>query len=310
MKYTLPQVSIIILNWNGSQDTMECLKSLNNVTYRNIEIIVVDNGSKEAELRLLEDFLKGKDVTFIKNKTNLGFTGGNNVGIKKALSNKADFILILNNDTMVSPGFIEPLLSVFNKSENAGIVAPQINYYNNKKLIWSAGGKIDKMRGSGFAISDQYERENNKIEKSVGFVSGCCMLVKREVFEVIGIFDENYFAYVEDTDLCYRTIQDGFKIFVAGNSKIYHKVSRSTIKNLTQLPLYYVTRNRLYFAGKNLNYLNYLVVRLYLIVTMFFKTLLWSVSGKRLNISTVIKAFSDFDNDKMNKTDHNKFRVV
>ena len=247
---TQPLVHIIILNWNGLEDTSELLESLSKISYRNYTIVIVDNNSANDEAEKIENLCRGK-AHLIKSKENLGFSGGNNVGIKYSLEKKADYILLLNNDTTVRPDFMEILADKSETSAKAGIVAPRINYYDDPKKIWSDGGKISRIRGSGFAYSDKLETEANRLDRSVTFVSGCCMLIKRDVFLKIGMFDENYFLYTEDTDLCFRTIKAGYKIYVVPKSKIFHKVNNSTSSNYPTLPLYYTTRNRLYFAKKN-----------------------------------------------------------
>ncbi|MBK7630774.1 MAG: glycosyltransferase family 2 protein [Ignavibacteriales bacterium] len=133
-------VFIIIINWNGYNDTNECINSILKISYPNYEILLVDNGSDKNEYEKVIS-LKSK-ATLIRSEKNLGFSGGNNLGIKYALDCGADYLLLLNNDTIVEPNFLNPLLKVFEEEINVGIVAPQINYFNEPKKIWSAGGKI------------------------------------------------------------------------------------------------------------------------------------------------------------------------
>jgi GT2 family glycosyltransferase len=299
---SFPKVAIIILNWNGYQDTVECLKSLQKITYSNSEIIVVDNGSENDDyLKLKNEF---SDLILIRSENNLGFTGGNNLGIKFALKNQADFVLLLNNDTLVEPNFIEPLLNLFDKFNDIGITAPQINYFNEPNKIWTSGGKINKLRGSGFAYSDKYDDGKSYENKNVTFVSGCCMLIRRSVLDKVGLFDDNFFLYVEDVDLCCRTIKAGYQILVSSNSKIFHKVSSSTIGSLSQLPLYYVTRNRLYFTKKNFPF-SFFFTLVYISMTMLFKGFGWIIKGKGKNISVIRKAYFDYFNKRMGKINFN-----
>lgn len=300
------KVSTILLNWDGYNDTFECLNSLQKVKNKNFEIILVDNGSDN------DDYIKLKNafpnIQVIRSEINLGFSGGNNLGIKYALEKDSDFILLLNNDTVVEPDFINYLLLVFEQEKNAGIVAPQINYFDEPKKIWSDGGYISKIRASGFAYSAKFEENSNTNYVQKQFVSGCCMLIKREVFEKIGLFDDNFFLYLEDVDLCVRTVKSGYSIYVSHKSKIYHKVSNSTIKKYTALPLYYVTRNRLYFIKKN--YHSFILLSAsYLFFSMVFKYCYWSITGKHSNIKAVYFAFHDFIKGNMGKTDHTKFKV-
>jgi len=300
-----PLVYIVTLNWNGFSDTYELIESLTKITYKNFKIIVVDNNSANDEAEKIENLCRGK-AHLIKCKENLGFSGGNNVGIKYSLEKKADYILLLNNDTTVEPDFLEILLKTFETYSQAGIVAPRINYYNEPKKIWSEGGKVSWLRGSGFAYSDKLETEVNRIDRSVTFVSGCCMLIKSEVFSKIGLFDENYFLYTEDTDFCIRAVKAGYKIYLTPGSKIFHKVNMSTKGSYSTLPLYYTTRNRLYFAKKNFPKFYFITVT-YIFLTMILKSIKWILTGKLKNIAAVQKAFYDFFFGKMGKTDHSFF---
>ncbi len=302
---TQPLVHIIILNWNGLDDTSELLVSLSKISYNNYTIVIVDNNSSNDEAEKLENSSKGK-AHIIKCKENLGFSGGNNVGIRYSLEEKADYILLLNNDTTVNPDFLEILVSKCEGEKQSGIVAPRINYYDEPQKIWTDGGKISRIRGSGFAYSDKMETEADVTDKSVIFVSGCCMLIKREVLLSVGLFDENYFLYIEDTDLCLRTIRAGYKIYVVPQSRIFHKVNSSTKKNYSSLPLYYATRNRLYFAKKNFKNSYYLTVT-YLLLSMIIKSTGWLMIGRFENITSVYNAFKDFFTGTMGKKNHERF---
>lgn len=300
-----PLVNIIILNWNGSKDTSELLDSLYKITYDNCKIIIVDNNSKPDDI---ETLMKnhGNKVHIIQCRENCGFSGGNNIGIQYALDKNADFILLLNNDTIVEKNFLEPLIEKFLMTKNLGIVGPKIKYYHFPDRIWSMGGTISKIRSSGFALSDKLETTVTNADKEVSFISGCCMLVKNEVFNSIGLFDENFFLYLEDTDFCYRLKNAGFKIFVVPESIIYHKVGQSTIKNMKILPLYYTTRNRLYFAKKNFRN-NYYLSVIYLFLVMMIKGITWLFQGRNKNIQAVVLAFKDFFAGRMGRTQHEKY---
>lgn len=297
-----PRVNVVIVNWNGLEDTSELLESLSKISYSNYSIVIVDNNSANDEAEKLENLYGGK-VHLIKCNENLGFVGGNNVGIKYSLEEKADYILLLNNDTTVQPDFLEILVNKFEDENNVGIIAPRINYYDKPEKIWSDGGYISRLRGSGFAYSEKFESKVDLKEKSVSFVSGCCMLIKSEIFSKVGFFDENYFLYTEDTDLCLRTINAGYKIIVSPKSKIFHKVGSSTKNRNTALPLYYTTRNRLFFAKKN--YRNtYYVTSTYIFFAMLLKSVIWLATGEKKNIGAVQQAFKDFFHNRMGKTEH------
>lgn len=303
-----PKIYIILLNWNGFPDTLECLESLKKIDYPNFEVIVVDNNSTGDDVNIIKEKFGDFVKELIVSKDNLGFSGGNNLGIEYSLNEGADFILLLNNDTIVEPDFLSKLLDVFINKDSVGISAPQINYYNTPEIVWTVGGKISKLRGSGFAYSDKNESEIDKNEKFVTFASGCCLLIKREVFEKVGLFDEKFFLYVEDTDFCYRSLKAGYKIIVSPTSKIYHKVGSSTSEDLKQIPLYYTTRNRLHFARKNF-YGFHFITTIYIFTAMLYKIIFWLLKGKLENIVVVKHAFLDYLKGKMGKINSEEFMV-
>ena len=297
-------VQIIVLNWNGYTDTSELLDSLKKIKTPEINLIVIDNNSSGNDVAHLEYNYKDY-ILLLKSDSNLGFAGGNNIGIKKALEYDPDYILLINNDTIVTPNFLSMLLDKFNVDKKIGIVAPQINYYDEPKKVWSAGGRISKIRGSGFAISNKLENEITLTDRYVDFVSGCCMLIKKEVFQNVGLFDEKYFLYTEDTDFCYRVVKAGYKIYITSASKIFHKVNNSTKEILFSLPLYYTTRNRLYFSKKNFNDI-FTLTFIYISTVMIVKSIFWLTSGKVNQVKVIIQAFKDFFGNKMGKIHNSK----
>jgi len=292
-------VYIILLNWNGLNDTNECLQSLKKITYDNFEVVVVDNNSSGNDVNILKEEFGGFTHKIIVNDSNLGFSGGNNVGIKYAIENGADYILLLNNDTIVEPDFLDNLVSHVNINSSVGILTPVIKHYNNRSKIWAAGGKLSKLRGSGFA-STEIGKSNAPSE--VNFASGCALLIKREVFDKVGFLDENYFLYLEDTDFCYRTIKSGYKILLVPSSVIYHKINASTKENVSRLPLYYVTRNRLYFSNKNLGAWKFISIT-YIFFVSFLKLAIWTLANKRNKVNAIKRGLRDFINRRMGKLD-------
>ncbi len=243
---TLPKVFIIILNWNNWPDTSACLESLRNNDYLNKEVIVVDNGSQEKFSIPDLPF----PVKLIKNQENLGFSGGNNVGIKYALEQKADYLLLLNNDTIVSPDFLNKLVAVGEKDEMIGFLGPKIYFYQEKNKIWFAGGKINwlfnkgTMNGWNEIDEGQYD---NQLETD--YLTGCCLLVKRKVIEEIGLMPEEYFLYYEDTDWSLKAKKAGFKCIFVPQAHIWHKGS-ATSQEGSPSYIYYHVRNGLMLARK------------------------------------------------------------
>lgn len=261
----MPKVFIIILNWNGWEDTLECLESLNKLsTYDvdNLEVILVDNASKDRPPQVADNFSNLK-ITQIFNEQNLGFAGGNNVGIKLALERGAEYVLLLNNDTIVEPDFLAGLVEEAQNDERAGIVGPLIYFHDDppatpersnggrgKKIIWSAGGKITEHFTRGELIGYQETDEGHyQVAEQVAYISGTCLLIKTEVIKKIGLISEDYFLYYEDTDWCVRAKRAGWRSLVVPRSKIYHKVSRST-QEFSYPYIYYHSRNGLMFAER------------------------------------------------------------
>jgi len=223
---------------------MECLDSLNRLDYSNFEIILIDNGSKERPPLVNVQFLK-LSIFQIFNDKNLGFAGGNNQGINIALERGADYILLLNNDTTVEPDFLKKLVAVAEANKDYGILGPVINFYDQPEEIWFAGGQLNGLKTQGRHI---FIAPKNNLEK-VDYITGCCLLIKKEVIEKIGLLAEEYFLYYEDTDWCQRARRAGYLCGLAGEAKIFHKQSRSA-QEFSYPYLYYHSRNGLMFASR------------------------------------------------------------
>ncbi len=239
-------VSIITVNYNQSKVTEELILSLRKCSYSNIEIIVVDNGSNEDCTSLQELF---PEIRLVKSNENLGFAGGNNLGLTFA---KGENIIFINNDVEVHPNFIEPLIHQLSLDENAIAVSPKINYFYNQDTIQYAGSYTvnpytlkNKHRGTG-------EKDKGQYDKTVitGYAHGACMLVPRSTINKVGLMNEEYFLYYEEQDWCQRMNKTGGNIYYVFDSIVYHKESISTGKQ-SPLKTYYLNRNRLLFARKN-----------------------------------------------------------
>jgi GT2 family glycosyltransferase len=245
-----PEISLIVLTWNNYQDTRECLESLKEITYSNCKIIVADNGStdKSGE-RLKKEF---PQYTFIRNGSNLGFAEGNNVGIRYGLKHGADYVLLLNNDTIVDPGFLEPLVGIAEADDQIGVVGPMNYFYDAPKVIQSIGAGINLWKGSHSIIGiREVDKGQYNQPMEVDYVSGAALLVKRQMMEDIGLLDPDYFLYNEEVDWCYRAAEVGYKIVAVPMSKIWHKISSSSGGTNSPLSTYYLTRNRILFMRKH-----------------------------------------------------------
>lgn len=242
----LPRVTIIVLNWNGLNDTLDCLESLGQLDYQNCEVVVVDNGSVDGSVSVIREWFPG--VTMIENGENLGYAGGNNVGLRYAMVQGADYAFLLNNDTVVDPAFLRILVDAAEADPAIGIAGPTIYYHERPDVIWSAGGAIDWQQGSTrmVGLDERDEGQFGQVPRRVDFVTGCAMLVRRAVLEQAGLLDERFFAYYEETEWCVRATRAGFKIVHIPLSHIWHKISPAAQAD-SPLVHYYMTRNRLLF---------------------------------------------------------------
>lgn len=272
-----PKVSIIMLNWNGLADTIECLESLKKLTYPNYEVIVVDNGSTGNDAQVLEEKF-GDYIHLIKNDKNYGFGGGNNIGMKYALDNShADYLLLLNNDTIVDPEFLTELVKVAETDPVIGMAVSKIYLYHRPNRLETVGGKINMWRGQcsriGWMQSDtkQYEKVRELDGAAIN-----SLLITKGVIQNIGFFDESYFIYLDDADYCVRVRRAGYKIVYVPKAKIWHKVGRSS-RRVSGLPYYYLARNNFRFMRKHATRWQYRCFLFY-----FFACHLWLMTGAYL----------------------------
>lgn len=259
----MKKVFIVVVHYKGRELTQKCLSSLRKLKLDKIgvKIVVVDNHSTEPLEEIAKEF---PGVVYLKNSVNLGFADGNNVGIKYALRKEADYILLLNNDTTVDGNLVMKLFKAAEKDSKIGILAPKIyfapgyEYHKSRykaddrgKVIWFAGGIIDwqnvfaSHRGVDEVDAGQYDQQ-----QQTDFVSGCAMLVKKEVFDKVGLLDSRYFLYLEDLDFCLRAKSGGFKIVYCPEGKVWHYNAGSSQVG-GPLHDYFFTRNRLLFGIKN-----------------------------------------------------------
>ena len=253
-------ISIITVNFNQAKVTCELLESLRHITYKNIEIILVDNASKEDVSIIKKQY---PEVNLICSDKNLGFAGGNNLGLKEA---KGKYILFINNDVEVAPNFLEPLVARLSHLDTTAAVSPKIKYFTPGTTIQYAGSYAvnpftlrNTHIGTGEVDHGQYNEP-----RLTSYAHGACMLVKKSVIDMIGSMDEQFFLYYEEQDWCERMNRNGFHIFYVPQSVVYHKESISTGKN-SPLKTYYLSRNRILFARKNFKGIQFLISMLYVI---------------------------------------------
>lgn len=281
----MKNVAIIILNWNGWQDTIECLESVFQNEYINYNVIVVDNASNDESVIKIKEYCKGeikirsqffkynpnnkpidileievidglyrknfvksssKQLFLIKNNKNVGFAEGNNIGIRYALNNlNPDYILLLNNDTVVNKNFLFKLLEVSESDEKIGITGPKIYYYDEPNRIWFAKGKISWKFCRGINNGyNEIDRGQHDHVTEMEYASGCAFLIKREIIDKIGLLDQKFFLYFEEIDWTLRASEMGYHSVFAPEGKIWHKISKSGGGISGRVGLYYITRNR------------------------------------------------------------------
>jgi len=252
--HNTPSVITVVLNWNGLADTRECLQSLHAAPYPNNRVLVVDNGSEEDEASALEGEF-GAFIETLRLPKNRGFAGGANAGIKRALEIGTDYVLLLNNDVVVSPEFLSKLVAEAESKSDLAAVCPKSYFHGEPQTIYSTGGKVSIWRGvanqvgRGQTDKGQFDRPARR-----DYADGVCMLIPVSAIDKVGLLDEEYFAYWEETDWCVRAREAGLYCYYAPKSRIWHKANRSRSPDARFHYLY--RRNALLFVRKRGNGLN------------------------------------------------------
>lgn len=259
------KIAIITLNWQKPQLTIDTVDSILKIQHSSFDykILLVDNGSADNSVDLFkEKYSEKSEVVILETHRNLGYVGGNNFGIKYALKNEFDYVLLINNDVFVDPKFLEILFKAAQKNKEYKILGPKIyfapgfefhkdRYKKNEigKVIWSAGGQIDwnNIYGSNIGVDEVDCGQFDKVNTSVDFISGCCMLIESEILNKIGLLDDKFFMYFEDADLCQKAINSGYKLAYIPKSVIWH-INAGSSKSGGDLHDYFITRNRLIFG--------------------------------------------------------------
>lgn len=246
-----PRVAIIVLTWNQRELTLDCLDSLVDLDYPTdrLEVIVVDNNSADGTAQAIRK--QFPQVMVLENGENLGFADGNNVGIRHAMSGSAEYVMLLNNDTVVEAKLLQRLIAVAESDERAGIVTPKIYYYDVPERIWCAGASIDLRTSASQRLrADEYDRGQDENVQEVAFASGCAICVKRAVIEQIGLLDSRFFIYYEETDWCMRARAADWRILYVPDARLWHKVS-AAMGTASPATEYYMNRNALLFLAKH-----------------------------------------------------------
>jgi len=245
-----PKVNIVILNWNGKENTINCLESLKLTTYSNYKVIIVDNGSTDGSVKYFKNHYP--EIELIENKENLGFAEGNNVAIKRILGRKEiKYICLLNNDTLVKPGWLEYLVSALESDENIGSCQPKILSLINPEIIDAVGISINKYGLAGQDGNNEKDLGQYNKELEIFGVCAGAALYRAKMLNQIGLFDKDFFAYYEDVDLAIRARLFGWRSVCVPQAVIYH-IHSATLGNESPFKKYLLERNSYYYVIKNL----------------------------------------------------------
>ncbi len=288
-----PKVCIVTLNWNAWEATRDCLHSLENVDYPNFETVVVDNASSDRSVEELN--LRFPWIPIIRNSANLGFAGGNNVGILDALRREAAYILLLNNDTTVSRSFLRVLVEAVESDPKAGIANPKIYYFHPRDRIWYAGGSFSLWRGFAKHFHQgRKDRSPSTVPQEVSFATGCALLIKSEVIRQVGLLDQRFFLVSEDTDWSIRVRQAGYRAIYVPEARIWHNESYTVRKSSgKQLRDYYNVRNSLVLMYKHARAYHYPSFLAFLSGLLLYRTLGYAVTRQFSRVSALYRGLFD-----------------
>ena len=292
--YVKKKIFIIIVNYSQAELTIKCVNSIKKSFLVNPVIVVVDNDSPNNDLIILKDELD-EDVVLLEATSNNGFAAGTNIGIKYALDNNADYIMLLNNDTEIDPYMISKLCNYVNDQT---AVSPKMYYYDNPNIIWFAGGEYKKRTGGFYHIGcDDIDCDKYSSIIQCGFLTGCCIMLSGDSIRKTGLLDEKYFMYMEDVDYSLRLINNGISLLMIPEAKLWHKVGSSSGGERSILSIYYGSRNRLYLQKKfNFNF--------YVRARSIINRLFFMIKGFILNTNEkiIFRSIIDFLLGNMYKT--------
>lgn len=297
----VPKICIVVLVYNCLDHTRACLASLRAISYQNYEIVVVDNGSSDgSDVCLPAEF---PEVSYLRQNENLGFTGGNNIGIAWCLQKGCDAVLLLNNDTVVSADFLTQMATHLTR---CNIVTPKISFTNRPDLFGACMGGFNYFLGTwrknAYGKPLRLFTETTKVEMA----AACCLLIPAYIINKVGLLDDNYFLYYEDADFITRARKNGFELVYESSAIISHNERTSTDSNkMSAIALYYNIRNRMYYVRKfSCNNLNYYLFILFYFNIILFKCINWLCTNRYVYVRATFLAIHDYAFDRMNKSKH------
>lgn len=286
-KASKPLVSVITVNYNQANVTCDLLESLRKISYSNVEVIVVDNGSPTENADIIKE--RYPEIKLLKSRDNLGFAGGNNIGIKEA---KGEFLFFLNNDTEVEKNVMEPLVEFLQSTPDAGMVCPKIKYHEAPDLIQFAGyTAMNKwtMRNSGIGFKEKDMGQHDTLT-TTEYAHGAAMMLPKRVIDEVGLMPELYFLYYEELDWAEMVKRAGYKLYYQPACFVLHKDSVSTGGEDSPMKVYYLTRNRLLFARRNFNGLPLVFSSLFFLGAAVPKGVFkYLLKGKLTHLSSLLK---------------------
>ncbi len=285
----MPKIIVVVLNYSRPQETIECIASLKKSNYSNFEILIVDNASPDDSVkRICSEY---PDIYVLTSQNNLGYAGGMNNGIRHALQYCPTYIMVINSDTLVDQDCLGLLVRELEADPLVAASSGVIYYQSDQKKIWYAGGDINYYRSSAFQRNGILDERNiiNQ-QKSVTFLSGCAFLVRTSILKELGLFDERFFMYLEDTEFSERITRNNYKLSLVPQAKIYHRV---TIGPLTPFTIYFNVRNRLLFVSISFNLFQKIIGFSYLFIVFTLKFIVWKIIKPPL-ANAIICGVQDF----------------
>ncbi len=279
-----PRVGLVMVNWNGLEHLKISLPSLRKQTYKNLTIYLVDNRSADESVSFVKESFP--EVVLIDAGKNLGFAGGNNLGIERAMADGVDYLLLLNNDTDVNPDMLAKLVNHMEAHPKVGIAQPKLLLMDYRDTLDSCGSWLTK---TGFLIHFGCEEKDapkyNKVTP-IFTIKGAAMIVRRQTIEAIGSFDDDFFAYFEETDLCWRAWLLGWRVHYAPVTTVYHKIGGSTKKIGSPVINYHSFKNRIMSLIKNLAWYNLIwILPLHLVMVLGFSLIYFAAFRFRSGLS-------------------------